>query len=118
MTDANCPFCERIAAGDFADTSVSSVVCFEPLNPVTSGHMLFVPRVHIVSAAASPWRAGNAMLAAAQYLSDSGGDANIITSIGAAASQTVRHLHVHLVPRRTGDDLHLPWTGQRNRQMP
>jgi diadenosine tetraphosphate (Ap4A) HIT family hydrolase len=38
--------------------------------------------------------------------------ANIITSIGPAASQTVMHTHLHIVPRTEGDGLHLPWTGQ------
>jgi histidine triad (HIT) family protein len=40
----------------------------------------------------------------------SGIDCNIITSVGSAATQTVRHLHVHVVPRRRGDGLQLPWS--------
>jgi histidine triad (HIT) family protein len=39
-------------------------------------------------------------------------DFNIITSAGPSATQTVFHLHVHLVPRVPGDGLALPWTGQ------
>jgi histidine triad (HIT) family protein len=38
--------------------------------------------------------------------------ANLITSKGAAATQTVYHLHVHVVPRQGGDGLPLPWTPQ------
>jgi histidine triad (HIT) family protein len=38
--------------------------------------------------------------------------ANIITSIGRVATQSVFHLHVHIVPRHEGDGLCLPWTGQ------
>lgn len=34
---------------------------------------------------------------------------NVIVSAGAAASQTIRHLHVHLVPRWTGDDFGGIW---------
>jgi histidine triad (HIT) family protein len=41
------------------------------------------------------------------------GDANLITSVGSAATQTVFHLHVHVVPRRAGDGLALPWTSQK-----
>lgn len=48
-----------------------------------------------------------AMHAAARYESY-----NLITSCGEAATQSVRHLHWHVVPRRIGDGLHLPWTGQ------
>lgn len=36
----------------------------------------------------------------------------VITSIGADATQTVFHTHIHVVPRRPGDGLTLPWTGQ------
>lgn len=39
--------------------------------------------------------------------------ANIITSRGSAATQTVYHLHLHVVPRREGDGLGLPWTDRQ-----
>lgn len=38
--------------------------------------------------------------------------ANLITSKGDAATQSVLHLHVHVVPRQADDDLPLPWTPQ------
>jgi len=38
--------------------------------------------------------------------------ANIITSIGSAATQTVMHAHIHIVPRAEGDGLKLPWADQ------
>jgi histidine triad (HIT) family protein len=41
--------------------------------------------------------------------------ANLITSKGSAATQTVFHLHVHLVPRQVDDGLPLPWTPPRSR---
>jgi histidine triad (HIT) family protein len=48
---------------------------------------------------------------AAEYCKHSGiYDYNIITSMGEYATQTVFHLHVHIVPRRLNDGLHLPWT--------
>ena len=37
-------------------------------------------------------------------------DYNVITSAGRAATQTVMHLHFHLVPREPGDGLMLPWS--------
>ena len=45
-------------------------------------------------------------------MSDAPPSANLITSIGAAATQTVFHLHVHVVPRHEGDGLLLPWSNQ------
>jgi diadenosine tetraphosphate (Ap4A) HIT family hydrolase len=38
-----------------------------------------------------------------------GGSWNIITSIGKAATQSIKHLHVHLVPRTEDDKLMVPW---------
>ena len=34
----------------------------------------------------------------------------LIVVCGAEATQTVPHLHIHIVPRRAGDRLTLPWT--------
>ena len=111
---AGCVFCDRINRGEYVNAD-SRVVWFEPLNPVTPGHMLFVPRLHVWSASADPGECGAAMRAAARYARMVGGDFNLITSSGEAATQTVWHLHVHYVPRREGDGLHLPWTGQTER---
>lgn len=109
---ADCPFCLRIAAGEFDPlTADSYVVTFEPLNPVANGHVLVVSRSHITDAAADPLTAGFAMQKAAT-LARHMVSANIITSIGAAATQTVNHFHVHVVPRSEGDGLALPWTNQ------
>ncbi|MDE1673782.1 HIT family protein [Nocardia gipuzkoensis] len=107
-----CPFCNRIEAGDYIERR-SDVVRFEPLNPVTPGHMLFVPVRHAPAADYDPMGAARAVKVAAEYIRDSGPrDANIITSIGTFATQTVWHTHIHVVPRDLNDGLHLPWTGQ------
>lgn len=111
MSDT-CPFCERIRNGEYEYRSVS-VVMFEPLNPVTMGHTLVVPIRHAESAAHDPLSAACAMDEAACYVAQHGIDANILTSIGAHATQTVKHTHIHIVPRWEGDGLHLPWTGQK-----
>jgi histidine triad (HIT) family protein len=110
---SDCPFCARIAAGEY-DYSDPYSVAFEPLNPVTEGHLLVVSREHVSDAGCAPEVAGRAMELAAMIagpleFADYPGY-NIITSAGSAATQTIRHLHVHIVPRREGDGLHLPWT--------
>jgi histidine triad (HIT) family protein len=113
---AKCVFCERIRKDEY-DEVRHRVVRFEPLNPVTPGHMLFVPIDHDTSAAENPMGAAMAMKFAAEYVNALGApryaSANIITSIGVAATQTVPHTHIHVVPRRYDDGLHLPWTGQK-----
>lgn len=105
-----CPFCFRIVSHAY-DAGDEWSVTFEPLNPVTSGHRLFVPRAHVANAAEWPEATGRVMKYAAQWAS--GHDVypfNLITSAGKAATQSVFHLHVHLVPRREDDGLALPWS--------
>ena len=109
----DCPFCERIAAGDYDSTNqAGSVVSFEPLNPVVPGHTLVVPVRHVADALDDPSLTGAVFRFAAVLGQLREGACNLITSAGVEATQTVMHLHVHLVPRREGDGLHLPWTGQ------
>lgn len=115
-----CPFCSRIKTGDYESfTADPTVVWFEPLNPVTPGHMLFLPVRHVEDALADPYTTANTMEIASRWWSHRWGirsgepDCNLITSVGTHATQTVRHLHIHLVPRHEGDGLALPWTGQK-----
>lgn len=110
---ADCVFCSRIERDEF-DYYDQWSVAFRPLNPVAEGHFLVVPKAHTASALTSPTSVGNAMRFAAFLARDMGlADFNLITSAGGYATQTVFHLHVHVVPRREGDGLHLPWTGQQ-----
>lgn len=112
IPERDCVFCKRIARDEF-DYWDEWNVAFQPLNPVTPGHFLVVPRTHVSSALASPVHAGHALKFAAFLANQMNlGAANFITSAGAAATQTVPHLHLHIVPRREGDGLALPWTGQ------
>ena len=110
-----CVFCDKIAAGGdehgpVMDTADAGTVMFEPLNPITPGHMLFVPRGHMPDAAEHPWVTGKTAQVAAAYAFVMAEPFNLITSAGTAATQTVRHLHWHYVPRRDGDMLTLPWS--------
>lgn len=111
-----CPFCERIHGGLYAPTDIAGVVCFEPLNPVTPGHLLFVPEEHGGgNFKENPHETAEAVRAAALHARISvAEDCNIIVSSGANATQTVQHVHVHLVPRRPNDGLKLPWTDQQS----
>jgi histidine triad (HIT) family protein len=112
----DCPFCGRIKRGEF-DYRDDYNVAFQPLNPVTAGHFLVVPRRHVAHALEGPNYAGRALKFAGYLASRMGLTAcNFITSAGAAATQSVMHLHVHVVPRADGDGLHLPWTGQAERE--
>lgn len=105
-----CIFCDKIAEGDF-DFTTNGCVVFEPLNPVTPGHLLVVPIEHATNVSVDP-NAGRAMEVAASIVERRCLQANIITSVGPLATQSVTHTHLHVVPRRKGDGLLLPWSGQ------
>jgi diadenosine tetraphosphate (Ap4A) HIT family hydrolase len=83
-----------------------------PLNPVCEGHVLAIHALHSTSVADDPHVAGTLMWAAAYYCGFHELQANIITSIGPDATQTVFHAHLHIVPRRPDDGLLLPWSLQ------
>lgn len=111
--DRHCPFCERIKRGQY-DYFDPFNVAFQPLNPVTQGHFLVVPKRHVSHALEAPPCAGHALKFAGFLANQMGLEScNFITSAGAAATQTIFHLHIHVVPRREGDGLALPWTGQK-----
>ncbi len=109
---AGCVFCARVAAGE-VDREWPDAVAFTPRRPVTPGHQLVLPRRHVSDAGADPEVSASVMRAAAEVVYEgraaAGLDYNVITSVGAAATQTVWHLHLHVVPRRPGDGLALPW---------
>jgi histidine triad (HIT) family protein len=110
----SCPFCQRIERGEYEAVGEDpEVVWFKPLDPVTPGHLLFVPAAHVTDAADDPYTTAMTFLTASDWAKvNHPGSFNLITSAGAEATQTVFHLHVHLVPRTEGDGLVLPWTVQ------
>lgn len=81
-----------------------------PLNPVVPGHRLFIPYEHVADAGEDPNVTANVMRYASQYAKLRDVDFNLITSSGVAATQSVKHLHIHYVPREAGDGLRLPWS--------
>lgn len=112
VSKEDCPFCAIIAepsgrADGFID--YGDVVSFLPLRPVTPGHRLFVPVEHVRDAGTDPAVTGRVATVAARWL-PGWTAANIITSAGSAATQSVFHLHLHVVPRSPGDGLKLPWS--------
>lgn len=121
VAEVGCVFCPaNWPKLDIVEKWVGGAVAIvKPLNPVTEGHALVIYRHHDESVAATAdatSRAAVLMKVAAGYISVNKLSANIITSIGADATQTVFHTHLHIVPRRPDDGLALPWTGQKLRE--
>lgn len=106
-----CVFCAIVAGKEPADYVEigDKHVAITPHRPHTPGHVLFIPRVHVPDATAAPGVTGYVTAAASAYVRGLRRPANIITSVGAEATQTVFHLHVHVVPRGVNDGLRPSW---------
>jgi len=106
-----CVFCDILdglsPAVQVQETGTSITIV--PLTPVVPGHVLFIPRRHVEDASTDPWLTGQVMMDASAYAARAGGEFNLVTSAGRAATQSVFHLHIHYVPRSTSDQLMLPW---------
>jgi histidine triad (HIT) family protein len=106
-----CTFCS-IVAGDLPAAMVleeDHLVAFLDRRPVFKGHTLLVPRDHVDTLPDLPAHLRAPFLEAAQRLSEA-----MTTSLGAqgsfvainnVVSQSVPHLHLHVVPRTKGDGL-------------
>jgi histidine triad (HIT) family protein len=76
---------------------------------VNDSHVLVIPKYHVEDAGQLPSITGMTMARAAEIMGEYPA-ANIITSKGVAATQSVFHLHVHVISRTEGDGLLLPWS--------
>ncbi|WP_206304653.1 HIT domain-containing protein [Streptomyces sp. B27] len=110
----NCAFC-AIAAGQAPAVIVREWPDALAIRPrsggCTDGHVFVLPRVHVEDAGTDIEVTRAVMGRAAELLAELPAG-NIVTSKGEAATQSVFHLHVHVVPRQEDDGLPLPWTPQ------
>lgn len=107
----DCLFC-AIPAGDTAADLVletGSMVAFLDIRPVFKGHVLLVPRTHVVTLPDLPADLRDPFLAAGQRLAramvDGLGAQGSFVAMNNTVSQSVAHLHLHVVPRTKGDGL-------------
>lgn len=107
-----CVFCEivsrRAPATIVNECNRHDTVAIVPLSPVVDGHVLFIPREHVADLGHDVEVTGRVMECAARF-ANRHRSANVLTSMGRAATQSVFHLHVHVVPRAEDDGLMLPW---------
>jgi diadenosine tetraphosphate (Ap4A) HIT family hydrolase len=106
-TDGTCPFCTLPAARVlFRD---DAAVAVRDAFPVTRGHTLIIPLRHVASFFDTTARERDAMLRLLDLVKTTLHEEfepagyNIGINDGAAAGQTIGHLHVHLIPRYAGD---------------
>lgn len=113
----DCIFC-AIVAGQATGWRVyedDDSVAFLDVNPATPGHTLVVPRRHAVDLLALTEGEAQAVMRAAHRVAHllearlAPAGLNLVQATGAAAWQTVFHMHLHVVPRYDGDGLSAPW---------
>lgn len=80
------------------------MLAFRDINPVAPTHVLLIPKDHVADSAAGVEPEHGQLLAelvglAARIAVDEGLDDGwkLVTNVGAAAGQTVFHLHFHLI---------------------
>ncbi len=109
--DPACAFC-RIVAGDEPAHEVlrdDVVVAFLDARPLFPGHVLVVPRPHHVTLPDLPVADVAPFFERVQALSvavrDATGAQGTFVAMNNTVSQSVPHLHAHVVPRTKGDGL-------------
>lgn len=113
----NCVFCDKTKIKGEITQHNESVFSFEPLNPVVAGHRIFVPEKHVPDFFDDPDTFAE-VCRVVSICSNNLHEYNVITSKGKNATQSVFHLHVHLIPRTENDGLKLPWTDQNLKEEP
>lgn len=102
-----CPFCQLDRARIVAENRLA-VALWDGF-PVNKGHTLVIPRRHVATWFEATAEEREAMLRLLDVVKRdldravSPDGYNIGINVGAAAGQTVPHLHVHLIPRFHGD---------------
>lgn len=123
MVTEACPFCAIVAGEDSSAQIIhrsQRYVVFAPLHPATRGHLLVVPTAHSADLADMERTDLHAVAdgvqtvrrAISKTLRPSG--VNVVQSNGEIATQTVPHVHFHVVPRWPDDEFLLSWPTEAN----
>ncbi len=111
VQDSQCVFCKIANGGIQADIVYdnSESIAFLDSHPLFPGHVLLCPREHYETLTDLPVALTGPILAATQLLSRAVEAAvnaeGTFVAINNRVSQTVPHLHIHVVPRKRRDGL-------------
>lgn len=107
----DCPFCAIVNGEDTAGVVYAddSVVAFLDKRPLFPGHTLVVPRNHIVTLGDLPLAdivpLMRVVQAASRAMESALAAEGSFVAVNNRVSQSVPHLHFHVVPRTKGDGL-------------
>ena len=108
--DPGCVFCSIVEGAPASRVlDLPDFVAFLDVRPVFKGHVLLVPRRHVVTLPDLPAELRDPFLAHAQALATAmtsalGAEGSFV-AVNNTVSQSVPHLHLHVVPRTKGDGL-------------
>jgi histidine triad (HIT) family protein len=108
---SDCVFCDIIAGSRPAHVVLSDdvAVAFLDARPVFKGHVLVAPRKHVVTLPDLPADLVGPLFLRVQQVSAAMpaalGAQGSFDAVNNVVSQSVPHLHVHVVPRTKGDGL-------------
>ena len=105
---ANCPFCNLAKHVELISETATAVAFLDSF-PVNKGHTLIVPKRHVgayfdltIHEQRALWLLVNRCKSIIEKRYQPDGF-NVGINVGEAAGQTVFHVHIHLIPRYTGD---------------
>ncbi len=107
-----CVFCS-IVKGEIPAHIVldrDRVMAFLDINPVAPGHTLVIPKEHYENILEVPKdvlaELMEAVKAVSKALINYGYEGvNVLSNVGPAAGQVIMHAHIHVIPRKSGDEL-------------
>ena len=117
MTENQCIFC-KISKGEIPSATLYEDEDFRvilDLGPASKGHSLILPKAHYANIIEIPDELAAKAMVLAKKMAARMKEAlpcdgvNIVQNNGACAGQTVFHFHMHLIPRREGDQVGVSW---------
>jgi histidine triad (HIT) family protein len=116
-SDPTCIFCKIVAGAIpcFKLFEDEHSLAFMDINPGNEGHALAIPKAHHPDVYSMPPALLGAVAQTAQRVAVAVQKAlapdglNLVQANGKGAEQSVFHFHLHVLPRRVGDELKLNW---------
>lgn len=118
----DCIFC-KLSNGQIPTNAIYEDEDFKVImdvSPASKGHCIILPKTHAKNLLELPEEYCEKLLPVAkkcckvlmEVLHCDG--INVLQNNGEAAGQTVFHLHVHLIPRYEGDNVHIKWVEHKD----
>ena len=111
--ESNCIFCS-IAEGKIHSEKIfddENFFAILDIHPKAENHTLLIPKKHYKNILEMPASLGNELVDAIKRISleliknKKADGINVAINTGESAGQVIHHAHVHIIPRKKGDEL-------------